>query len=162
MVFWNCQILLEDNVCVTPKLMVLWIYHKILYGTYDTQIIFYDYFFTGGRDFFIFGKNERLGNQKGWGRKRNWLLVPFPACPTGVTKCFSIPIGYQFIVVITINVISLKLVTITNFKGLRTVLFAAVSFQIFISAYISNTFTLFTYTFLNIIQMQIVLSNHCG
>ena len=114
MVFWNCQILLEDNGCVTPKLMVLWIYHKILYGTYDTQIIFYDYFTTGGRDFFIFGKNERLGNQKGWGRKRNWLLVPFPACPTGVTKCFSISIGYQFCIAITKAVITLKLVTIGN------------------------------------------------
>ena len=35
-------------------------------------------------------------DQKGWGRKRNWLLVPFPACPNGTTKCFSFPIAYQF------------------------------------------------------------------
>ena len=73
---------------------------------------FYNYFTTGGRDFFIFGKNERLGNQKGWGRKRNWLLVPFPACPNGTTKCFSFPIAYQFYIVKTDCVSTLKLITI--------------------------------------------------
>ena len=74
----------------------MWIYHNIFVKCYkmvaDTKIILG--FFTTGEDY-IFG--IYLGgmiDQKGWGRKRNWLLVPFPACPTGVTKCFSISIGY--------------------------------------------------------------------
>ena len=54
----------------------------------------------------------RFGDQKGWGRKRNWLLVPFPACPTGTTKCFSFPIAYQFYIVKTDCVSTLKLITV--------------------------------------------------
>ena len=109
--FWICQILLEDNgVSVTLKLMVCG------FTTRSCMLLMiqrsFSEFFTTWRGHKFLVTLGGRNYQKGWGRKRNWLLVPFPACPTGTTKCFSFPIGYQFNLGKTSDVFAVKLVTI--------------------------------------------------